>query len=86
MTTYQQGSATMSVPAIGVGVGERSTFIVRTYNHLFGAIVLFTLLEISGIFPSEALAQAINETKLGAKLDPERLIAATASLLGNATA
>ena len=36
---------------VGAAVDSRARFIVRTYNHLFGAIVLFTLLEI-GLFKS----------------------------------
>ena len=43
MSQYH-GSEAMRVP--GVDVGTRATFIVRTYNHLFGAILGFTLLEL----------------------------------------
>ena len=32
---------------VRAAVDSRARFIVRTYNHLFGAIVLFTLLEIA---------------------------------------
>ncbi|MGC4064190.1 MAG: Bax inhibitor-1 family protein [Polyangiaceae bacterium] len=43
-------------------VDERAGFIVKTYNHLFGAIVLFTLIEIalfsSGIAQSIALTMS----------------------------
>jgi FtsH-binding integral membrane protein len=39
--------------ALGASADRRARFIVRTYNHLFGAIVLFTLLEF-GLFMSGA--------------------------------
>jgi FtsH-binding integral membrane protein len=41
---YPSDQNTMSVEAIGVT--PRATFIVRTYNHLFGAILAFTLLQV----------------------------------------
>jgi uncharacterized protein len=56
---YQQNPA-MRAYASGYGstaVDARAKFIVRTYNHLFGAIALFTLLEI-GLFTT-GIAQAI---------------------------
>jgi FtsH-binding integral membrane protein len=34
-------------PVAAIGVNERATFINRTYNHLMGAIVLFTLIEVA---------------------------------------
>jgi FtsH-binding integral membrane protein len=34
------------VAPIGLGIGTRAHFIARTYNHLLGAIVGFTLIEI----------------------------------------
>jgi len=37
--------------AVSSAVDARARFIVRTYNHLFGAILLFTLIEI-GLFTS----------------------------------
>lgn len=59
---YQQNTATMRGYA-GYGasaVDARAKFIVRTYNHLFGAIALFALLEIglfaSGVAPAIAFA------------------------------
>jgi len=59
---YQQNEATMRGYA-GYGassIDARAKFIVRTYNHLFGAIALFTVLEIglfaSGIAPAIAMA------------------------------
>jgi FtsH-binding integral membrane protein len=39
--------------ALGASADRRARFIVRTYNHLFGAIVLFTLIEF-GLFMSGA--------------------------------
>jgi len=56
---YQQ----QRVAPIGVGVGTRAHFIARTYNHLFGAIVGFTLLEIA-LFQS-GLAEAMARAMLG---------------------
>jgi len=56
---YQQNPA-MRAYAGGYGstaVDARAKFIVRTYNHLFGAIALFTLLEI-GLFTT-GIAPAI---------------------------
>ena len=49
------------VPVSQRGVDTRATFITRTYNHLMGAIVAFTLLEVwlfsSGM--AEPIAQAM---------------------------
>jgi len=48
-------------PVAAIGVDARATFINRTYNHLMGAIVLFTLIEV-GLFQSgyaESIAQAL---------------------------
>ncbi|MDD3642018.1 MAG: thiamine pyrophosphate-dependent enzyme [Candidatus Krumholzibacteria bacterium] len=45
-------------------------------------LMLFTLLEMSGIFPPEAFADAIAGTKLGARIDPQRLIEA-AKVIGS---
>ncbi len=57
----QTQSSSAVVPVEALGVEARSTFIVRTYNHLFGAIVLFVLLELlyfqAGI--AEPLARAM---------------------------
>ncbi len=47
--------------AVSAAVDARARFIVRTYNHLFGAIALFTLIEV-GLFMSglgEQLAMAM---------------------------
>jgi FtsH-binding integral membrane protein len=48
-------------PVAAIGVDARATFINRTYNHLMGAIVGFTLIEVwlfnSGI--AESLAQSM---------------------------
>lgn len=40
-------------PVAAIGVDARASFINRTYNHLMGAIVLFTLIEV-GLFQSGA--------------------------------
>jgi uncharacterized protein len=49
--------------AVSGAVDARARFIVRTYNHLFGAIALFTLIEI-GLFMS-GIAQAMAEAMMG---------------------
>jgi len=58
MSQYQSGH-TMTLPRMDVGA--RASFIVKTYNHLFGAIVGFTLFEIllfkSGV--AETMARAM---------------------------
>ena len=36
-----------AVPAASLGVEARSAFIVRTYHHLFGAIIAFTTIEVA---------------------------------------
>ncbi len=50
------------IPVAQASEDVRSRFIVRTYNHLFGAIALFTLIEIvlfkSGV--AERIASALN--------------------------
>ena len=45
-------------------VDSRARFIARTYNHLFGAIVAFTLIEM-GLFASGA-AESLSPAMLGA--------------------
>ena len=58
MSPYPSGH-TMTLPR--VDVGARAAFIVKTYNHLFGAIVGFTLFEVllfkSGV--AETMARAM---------------------------
>ncbi|MDX2052383.1 MAG: Bax inhibitor-1 family protein [Polyangiaceae bacterium] len=41
------GYAGVSRPAARATVDDRARFIVRTYNHLFGAILLFTAIEFA---------------------------------------
>jgi uncharacterized protein len=50
--------------AVSSAVDSRARFIVRTYNHLFGAIVLFTLLEVA--FFMTGIAQVILNVLVGA--------------------
>jgi FtsH-binding integral membrane protein len=50
-------------PVAAIGVDARASFINRTYNHLMGAIVLFTLIEV-GLFQS-GLAKSIAQVLLG---------------------
>jgi uncharacterized protein len=49
--------------AVSGAVDARARFIVRTYNHLFGAILLFTLIEV-GLFMS-GIAQVMAQAMLG---------------------
>jgi FtsH-binding integral membrane protein len=55
------GEAYRPTPIEALGTDARAGFIVRTYNHLFGAIILFTLLEVfyfqSGL--AETMARAL---------------------------
>jgi FtsH-binding integral membrane protein len=44
MSQYTQNYP--SIPVADLGVEQRSTFIVRTYAHLAGAIALFTAIEV----------------------------------------
>jgi len=50
-------------PVAAIGVDARATFINRTYNHLMGSIVLFTLIEV-WLFQT-GLADSIAQTMLG---------------------
>ncbi len=55
---------TQTAPPIeAVGADARSAFIVRTYNHLFGAIVLFVLLEL--FYFSTSIAETLAQAMLG---------------------
>lgn len=54
--------AAASLPVAGLDVGVRAEFIARTYAHLFGAIVLFTFVEI--FLFSSGLAATIAESML----------------------
>jgi len=51
---YPSAEGTVAAPAIGLG--SRETFIVHTYNHLFGAIMAFIGLEVL-LFASGAAEQ-----------------------------
>ena len=53
---------TTAVPAAYADVNERAAFITRTYMHLFGAIIAFTLIEVY-LF-SSGLAEMIAGTLL----------------------
>lgn len=58
-----RGRGGYGTPVAGARADSREKFIVRTYNHLFGAIVLFALIEI-GLFMS-GLAQSIALAMMG---------------------
>ncbi len=46
MNPYQQSVSGVGYSSRTQAVDARARFIVRTYNHLFGAIALFTLIEV----------------------------------------
>jgi FtsH-binding integral membrane protein len=52
-----------SIPVIQLDANARGKFIARTYNHLFTAIVAFTLIEVA-LFKS-GLAKSMAEVMLG---------------------
>jgi FtsH-binding integral membrane protein len=60
---YQQNPYAASAGHLGYAADTRDRFLVRTYNHLFGAIVLFTLIEV-GLFLS-GVAPVIAQAMLG---------------------
>lgn len=60
---YQQSPYAASASQYGYAADTRDRFLVRTYNHLFGAIVLFTLIEV-GLFLS-GTAQVLAQAMLG---------------------
>jgi len=59
--SYQSPAGTMPVEAIGTDA--RARFITRTYNHLFGAILGFILLEF--LFFSSGVAETMARAMLG---------------------
>ena len=66
MNPYQQSIGQVGYSKSQV-VDARSRFIVRTYNHLFGALALFTLIEI-GLFKSglaDSIAMSLLSTGRG---------------------
>ncbi len=66
MNPYQQSVSRVGYSASQT-VDTRARFIVRTYNHLFGALALFTAIEI-GLFKSglaDSIAMALLSTGYG---------------------
>lgn len=63
MSQFSQPYAPAQVARGAGAVDRRAKFIVRTYNHLFGAIVAFTLIEIA-LFTS-GIADIIARTLMG---------------------
>jgi uncharacterized protein len=57
---HQSGSQALGLEG---ATSARAAFIVRTYNHLFGAIVAFTLIEI--FFFKTGIAETVAQTLLG---------------------
>jgi len=61
---FQPNASVRGYGSIGKSyVDERAAFIVKTYNHLFGAMALFALIEV-GLFTS-GIADAIAAAMLG---------------------
>ncbi len=82
MSSSQQFELSGSyVPVSQRSVETRSVFISRTYNHLMGAIVAFTLFEVwlfsSGL--AEPIAQAMLSGSFAASLE---LFASVALMFG----
>ena len=61
--TDSYGSAYRPTPVEALGVDARAGFIVRTYQHLFGAIVAFVLVE--WFFFTTGLAETMARAMLG---------------------
>ncbi len=57
------GEAYRPTPIEALGTSARATFIVKTYNHLFGAIILFTLMEVA--YFKTGLAEPMARAMLG---------------------
>ena len=57
------GEAYRPTPIEALGTSARATFIVKTYNHLLGAIILFTLLEVA--YFKTGLAESMARAMLG---------------------
>jgi FtsH-binding integral membrane protein len=58
---YERGQVAIKAPVIGLGA--RAAFIARTYNHLLGAIIGFTSLEI--LLFQTGMAETIARSLLG---------------------
>lgn len=61
MSTY--GNYSSSIPVVEMDAQSRGRFISRTYNHLFSAIVAFTLIEVA-LFKS-GIAEPMAKAMLG---------------------
>jgi FtsH-binding integral membrane protein len=61
--TESYGSAYRPTPVEALGVDARAGFIVRTYQHLFGAIIAFVLVEWS--FFTTGMAEGMARAMLG---------------------
>ena len=57
------GEVYRPTPVEALGTDARASFIVKTYNHLFGAIILFTLLEV--MYFKTGLAETMARAMLG---------------------
>lgn len=60
---YQHSQPARQGGAFGVAEASRATFLQRTYGHLLGAIVLFTLIEV--VLFKTGVAWSLAQTMLG---------------------
>jgi FtsH-binding integral membrane protein len=59
----EMGEVYRPTPIEALGTSARARFIAKTYNHLFGAIILFTLLEV--FYFKAGLAEPMARAMLG---------------------
>lgn len=63
-----------AIPATGENTSiHNHDFATTVRRKEVNLVMLFALLELSGVFPVEAFTRAIGATKIGAKSDPEKL-------------
>jgi FtsH-binding integral membrane protein len=63
MSMFDDAEAQTGIPEAAMDLDARARFVARTYFHVFGAIVAFTLIEI--VLFTSGMAQAIARVMLG---------------------
>jgi uncharacterized protein len=63
MSMFDDAEAQPGIPEAAMDLDARARFVARTYFHVFGAIVAFTLIEI--VLFTSGMAQAIARAMLG---------------------
>jgi FtsH-binding integral membrane protein len=63
MSMFDDAEAQPGIPEAAMDLDARARFVARTYFHVFGAIVAFTLIEI--VLFTSGMAQAIARVMLG---------------------